>query len=57
MARVIPDSKPSLSVVFPVFNGVGWIGRSLQKVDAAIAAFPFSSAEIIVVDDGSTDGP
>lgn len=55
MARVIPDSKPSLSVVFPVFNGVGWIGRSLQKVDAAIAAFPFSSAEIIVVDDGSTD--
>jgi len=52
----MPDSNPSLSVVLPVFNGEGWIGRSLAKVDAAIAGFPFATAEILVVDDGSTDG-
>jgi glycosyltransferase involved in cell wall biosynthesis len=47
---------PSLSVVLPVYNGEGWVHRSLSATDAAIRRAGFSRAEIIVVDDGSTDG-
>jgi hypothetical protein len=46
----------SLTVILPVFNGEGWIERSLSAVDAAIVRSPFGEAEIVVVDDGSTDG-
>jgi glycosyltransferase involved in cell wall biosynthesis len=46
---------PSLSVVMPVFNEEQWISRSVGAVveAAARAGWP---AEVIVVDDGSTDG-
>jgi glycosyltransferase involved in cell wall biosynthesis len=46
---------PSLSVVMPVFNEEQWISRSVGAVVEAAtrAGWP---AEIIVVDDGSTDG-
>ena len=43
---------PSISVVIPVYNGAGLIAQALQS--AATQSFPAS--EIIVVDDGSTDG-
>lgn len=40
------------SVVLPVFNGAGTLGRSLRSIgDQALAP-----REVIVVDDGSTDG-
>jgi glycosyltransferase involved in cell wall biosynthesis len=55
VARVSSDPKPSLTVVLPVFNGAGWIGRSLHALDAAIVRGGFSATEILVVDDGSTD--
>jgi glycosyltransferase involved in cell wall biosynthesis len=47
--------RPSLSVVIPVHNGGGWIGRCIERVVAAVERSPFQPAEIVVVDDGSTD--
>ena len=41
-----------MSVVLPVFNRVGVVGRALDSVRAQT----FEDYEIIVVDDGSTDG-
>jgi glycosyltransferase involved in cell wall biosynthesis len=44
--------EPSFSVVIPLYQKVRWIGRCLESIRAqAHAAF-----EVIVVDDGSTDG-
>ncbi len=45
----------SLGVVIPVFNQEAELPATLDALDAAIAASPFE-AEIVVVDDGSTDG-
>ncbi|WP_370945266.1 glycosyltransferase family 2 protein [Amycolatopsis sp. cg5] len=47
--------EPSLSVVIPVFNEENWITRC---VDALVASAAHANwpAEVIVVDDGSTDG-
>jgi glycosyltransferase involved in cell wall biosynthesis len=47
-----PDGEPLLSVVMPVFNERGTV---LQTI-AAVRASPVESLELIVVDDGSTDG-
>ncbi|MET9227064.1 glycosyltransferase [Lentzea sp. NPDC003310] len=48
------DNVPSLSIVIPVFNEPDWIGRSVGALKTAIANANWP-AEIIVVDDGSTD--
>lgn len=45
----------SLSVIIPVFNGEGWIGRCLKHLAAAIHRSELSSVEVLLVDDGSTD--
>lgn len=45
---------PSLSVVIPVYNEQDWIERSVGAVAAAAEAAGWP-AEIVVVDDGSTD--
>jgi hypothetical protein len=50
-----PAATPSLSVIFPVFNGTGWIGESIGAVDRSIQRSGFRDAEILVIDDGSTD--
>jgi glycosyltransferase involved in cell wall biosynthesis len=47
-----PDGEPLLSVVMPVFNERATV---LQTI-AAVQASPVESLELIVVDDGSTDG-
>ncbi len=47
-----PDAEPLLSVVMPVFNECGTVLRTI----AAVRAAPVQSLELIVVDDGSTDG-
>lgn len=44
-----------LAVVVPAFNEVEGIGETLARLRAALAEQPFTS-EIVVVDDGSTDG-
>jgi glycosyl transferase family 2 len=44
--------KPSVSVVLPVFNAGGQVTRTLER----LAEQTFPDLEVIVVDDGSTDG-
>lgn len=45
-----------LSVVIPAYNAAGWISRSLGHLKTALEYADCSTAEIIVVDDGSSDG-
>lgn len=45
----------TLTVVVPVYNQEREIAETLRAVDRAVAMSPFS-ADVIVVDDGSTDG-
>ena len=53
----MPDSPPTpyLSLVIPAYNEAGRLGPSLEAILAYLAQRPFA-AEIIVVDDGSSDG-
>ena len=48
----MPPARPLLSVVIPCYNEVGTIMDLIERVRAA----PVESKQIIVVDDGSTDG-
>ncbi|MGK2959478.1 MAG: glycosyltransferase family 2 protein [Acidimicrobiales bacterium] len=49
------DLQPSLSIIIPVFNGEGWVGRCLAHLAAATSQAEFSSVEVLLIDDGSTD--
>lgn len=46
------DHYPSVAVVIPCWNAEKWIGRAIQSVIDQ----NYANAEIIVIDDGSTDG-
>jgi hypothetical protein len=48
-------SGPSLSIIIPVFNGQGWIGRCLSHLRAAIDNAELTAVEVLLIDDGSTD--
>ena len=45
-----------LSIVIPAFNSAGWITQCLEHLSAALKHAQISDSEVIVVDDGSTDG-
>lgn len=46
------SAAPRVSVIVPVLNGARWLGEALESARAQT----FSDLEIIIVDDGSTDG-
>ncbi len=48
-------AQPDLSLVIPVFNGAAFLDRSLDRVESFVERNRLD-AEIVVVDDGSTDG-
>jgi glycosyltransferase involved in cell wall biosynthesis len=48
-----PQQEPVLSVVIPVYNEAGTIGRILMEIAKALPEVP---KQIIIVDDCSTDG-
>jgi len=50
-----PKQSATLSVIIPVYNGAGWIGRCLDHLYAAIEQAELAQIEVLVVDDGSTD--
>lgn len=49
----MPEKSPILSIIIPVYNEKSTIYEVIEKVSAVSLAF---EKEIIVVDDGSTDG-
>jgi glycosyltransferase involved in cell wall biosynthesis len=51
------EGPPQLDVtiVLPVFNEAGHVGKEIDRIRAAMDASPYRY-EIVVVDDGSTDG-
>ncbi|MHB8670659.1 MAG: glycosyltransferase family 2 protein [Acidimicrobiales bacterium] len=53
----MPETETELdvSVVLPVYNERGHLGTEIDRIRAAMEASPYTY-EIIVVDDGSTDG-
>jgi glycosyltransferase involved in cell wall biosynthesis len=44
-------SSPSVSIVVPVYNGVTYLGATLDS----LLAQSFGDFELLVIDDGSTD--
>lgn len=53
-APVDPDFTPSVTIVIPCFNEATWIRRTiLSCIDQD---YPADKLELIIVDDGSTDG-
>ena len=47
---------PSLSVVIPVYNARSWVHGTVERVETALDRAGWGDAEIVLVDDGSTDG-
>lgn len=48
--------KPNrISAVVPTYNGASWLPRSIPKVDEALKRAELQTAEIVIINDGSTD--
>lgn len=45
--------SPETSIIMPIFNGVGFVGRTLNSV---LCQKSYDDYEILAIDDGSTDG-
>ena len=48
-------TRVALSVVIPAYNSPGWITQCLTHLQTALNTAGIPKAEVIVVDDGSTD--
>ena len=55
MPGAVPRAESSLSVVFPAYNEEARLLPTLDRTVEYLAAAGFASAEILVVDDGSSD--
>ncbi|MFT5905987.1 MAG: glycosyltransferase involved in cell wall biosynthesis [Cryomorphaceae bacterium] len=49
-------SFPRISVIICVYNGADRVWRAIESLAASLVKYPHSDYEVIVVDDGSTDG-
>lgn len=45
----------AISVIIPSYNAASWLPKTIPKVDRALEASGVINAEIIVIDDGSSD--
>lgn len=50
------EPLPTLSVVIPVYNAAEWVGPTVAKVESALDRAGWDDAEVVIVDDGSSDG-
>ena len=48
--------NPSISIVVPLFNEAPVFGELIKRIDAVVKSLPDLTIEVILVDDGSTDG-
>jgi dolichol-phosphate hexosyltransferase len=48
------DAAPELTILMPVYNEIGTIEAAIE--DALGAELPVASRQLVIVDDGSTDG-
>ena len=56
-ATPIPATEiPTLTVILPTFNEASWLPETLDHLRTALVAGGWDDAEILIVDDGSTDG-
>ena len=52
LSKSVPESAPSVSVIIPAYNAERFILEALHSIDAQ----HYSPLEILLIDDGSTDG-
>lgn len=50
-----PKKQLNLSIVIPAFNAASWLESTTQKIAAALERAPLFTAELIIVNDGSSD--
>ena len=50
----VPQMQPSLSIIMPVFNELSTVEAAID--DALTAELPVDARQLVIVDDGSTDG-
>jgi len=55
-APCIIDTLPSISVVIPAYNEQARLESSLEKIWTFLSAGTWTSMELVIVNDGSTDG-
>lgn len=52
LSSIVPQPKPAISVVMPVYNGLPFLSASIES----ILRQSFTDFEFMILDDGSTDG-